>query len=386
MIGKTHRFFAATLPGFEALCRRELSRAEIPVTAADTAFGGVEFAGRLHHAYLANLHLKTANRVLMRLFTFSAVHFNQLDKILTDLPWELFIRPDADTRLHVTAKSSRLIHSDAIGQRFKTAIARRLNGEVADKHHAPAGAVQQIFVRVQKDRFTVSLDTSGELLHKRGIKTQGGKAPVRETMAAAIMMIAGYQTGDILIDPMCGTGTFSLEAAMTAKNIPAGWYREFAFMNWPAFKSNQWHHIRKQAEKNMVEMKRPAIFASDIDTAAVQKLDKIVGTHDLSDAVQVTAADFFTLTAKKFQIITKSPAAKGLIVLNPPYGRRLSSQKDAEKTILHICKKLKHDFKGWKTALLLPDPCLLSKIPFTVTSRPLSHGGLAITLASGRIS
>lgn len=394
VIGKTHRFFAATLPGHEPLCLDELLKAGIPAADAVAFAGGVEFTGRLYDAYLANLNLRTANRILMRLFTFTAFHFNQLEKALADLPWELFIRPDAVCDLHITSKQSRLIHTDAIGERVKKAVMQRLDADVFAGNRNRPGEVQQIFVRVRKDRFTVSLDTSGALLHKRGIKSQGGRAPVRETMAAAILRVAGYQAGEILIDPMCGTGTFSLEAAMMAKNIPAGWYRDFAFTHWPSFKPKQWRYIRQEAEKTITCRKTPVIFASDRDTIAIQKLDKIVCDHLLAGAIEVKEADFFTLRSRDFTALPGSPNQAthlnqphrpGLIVVNPPYGHRLGSRKDAEQTVLRICQKLKHDFKGWKFALLLPDHGLLSKIPFTAAPHPLSHGGLTITLATGRI-
>jgi putative N6-adenine-specific DNA methylase len=383
--GKSHRFFAATLPGHEPLCLDELLTAGISTDPAART-GGVEFTGRLHDVYLANLNLRTANRILMRLFTFTAFHFNQLEKTLADLPWELFICPDAVCDLHITSKQSRLIHTDAIGERVKKAVIQRLDADVFAGNRNRPGEVQQIFVRVRKDRFTISLDTSGALLHKRGIKTQGGRAPVRETMAAAILLQAGYQAGEILIDPMCGTGTFSLEAAMMTKHIPAGWYRDFAFTHWPAFKPKQWHYIRQEAKKAITCRHTPVIFASDSDTIAIQKLDKIVCDHLLADAIKVKAADFFTLNSRDFPALPEKSDPAGLIVLNPPYGHRLGHRKDAEETVLRICQKLKHDFNGWKFALLLPDHFMLSKLPFTVDSRQLSHGGLTITLATGRIS
>lgn len=124
---------------------------------------------------------------------------------------------------------------------------------------------QQLFVRAVNDQLTVSIDSSGDMLYKRGLKIQGGKAPIRETTAASILALAGYHIGEPLIDPMCGTGTFSLEGAMIANHIPAGWYRNFAFMGWPCFKPSRWKHIRREAKGRITRLTKPVIFASDTE-------------------------------------------------------------------------------------------------------------------------
>jgi len=378
VVGKTQTFFIATLPGIESVCFNELRQLGIPVAEAAISKGGITFNGRLHDCYLANLKLRTANRILMRLFTFTASNFRQLEKKLSNMPWELYLSKDTACELNVTATHSRLIHTDAIADRFKTSIGRQPGTAAAQYAANDAGKSQQIFVRVQDDVFTVSIDSSGELLHKRGVKIQGGRAPVRETMAAAILALAGYQPGEPLIDPMCGSGTFSIEAAMIAKNIPAGWYRKFAFMDWPAFKSARWEHIRREAENKIATTAEPFIFASDTDADTIQKLSRLTQDNHLSDTINVSAADFFELQPQ-------SITPPGLIVLNPPYGRRIGSKNTAEKMFGRIGEKLKNDFNGWKVALLMPDKHLLTKFPFKTTRRDLTHGGLQITLVTGKI-
>jgi putative N6-adenine-specific DNA methylase len=251
-------------------------------------------------------------------------------------------------------------------------------------HDVTARIFQQIFVRAENDLFTVSIDSTGELLHKRGLKTQGGKAPVRETIAAAILRLAGYQPGDPLIDPMCGTGTFSLEAAMIANHIPAGWYREFAFMDWPAFKPSRWEHIRREAEKRMTPVSAPIIFASDIDPENSEKLEQVIRKYHLSDTINVFSSDFFDLHPDNIHELARHKH-QGLIVLNPPYGRRLGSNDSSDNMFEQICKKLKKDFKGWKAAILILDKRLLKKIPFKTTTHDFFHGGLNITLVIGKI-
>ncbi len=391
--GKTHSFFVATLPGYEQLCLNELSRLELSMADIKLSNGGIEYSGRVHDCYLANLKLRTANRILMRLTTFNASNFRQLEKKLSGFPWELYLQQNAVCDLNVTSKHSRLIHSDAIAERFKISMADRLRTST-DKsvkgHDAAARISRQIFVRAENNQFTVSIDSSGELLHKRGLKTQGGKAPVRETIAAAIFYLAGYKPGDPLIDPMCGTGTFSLEAAMISNHIPAGWYREFAFMDWPAFKPSRWKHIRREAEKKMTPVSAPMIFASDIDPENSRKVEQVVRKYNLSNTVNVFTANFFDLHPRNInrninRSIEGMGKQQGLIILNPPYGKRLGSPGGRDNMFEKICKKLKKDFKGWKAAILVPDKHLLKKIPFKTKAYDFFHGGLKITLVTGKI-
>ncbi|MCD6585163.1 MAG: hypothetical protein J7K96_05320 [Desulfobacteraceae bacterium] len=387
--GKTHSFFVSTLPGFEQLCFDELERLGVPMTDAQKSNGGIEFNGRVHDCYLANLKLRTANRILMRLATFTASNFRQLEKKLSDFPWELYLHKNTAFEVNVTSKHSRLIHTDAIAERFKNSLENRLKpvANTAETDHDPsAGQSQQIFVRVENDQFTVSIDSTGQLLHKRGLKTQGGKAPVRETIAAAILCLAGYQPGDPLIDPMCGTGTFSLEAAMITTHIPAGWHRDFAFMDWPAFKPLRWKHIRREAEKEIRPIPEPVIFASDIDPENIERLKQVIEKTNLSDTINVSSANFFDLQPRHINRNIKGTGKQqGVIILNPPYGRRIGSKGNSDKLFEQICEKLKKDFKGWKTAILVPDKHLLKKIPFKPTTHHFFHGGLKITLVTGKI-
>jgi putative N6-adenine-specific DNA methylase len=387
--GKTHSFFISTLPGIEQICFDELSRLRIPMADTIMSNGGIEFNGRIHDCYLANLKLKTANRILMRLDTFAASNFRQLEKKISGFPWELYLQKNAAIEVNVTSKHSRLIHTDAIAERVKARIKERLgtSADESGKNHKNTDTrIQQIFVRAENDQFIVSIDSTGILLHKRGLKIQGGRAPVRETIAAAILSLAGYQPGTPLIDPMCGTGTFSLEAAMITGNIPAGWFREFAFMDWPAFKASRWNHLRREAERSLTPapVTGPMIFASDIDPENSRKLQQVIEKNILSEMINVFSSDFFDLCPENIHGLDKDHSP-GLITLNPPYGLRLENKQSIDYLFADIGKKLKKDFKGWKAAILVPDKHLVKTIPFKTTTHDFFHGGLKITLVTGRI-
>ena len=268
VIGKSHAFFAVTAPGVEDLARAELAALGLEGLAVP---GGVEFTGRLHDAYLANLHLRTAGRILMRLTAVTTTHFSELEQQAADIPWELYLRPGTLGRVQAAVHHCRLHHTDGIAERVRAGVDKRL-APIPAGEAAPA-AVQQVFVRGVDDRFTVSLDSSGDHLHLRGVKTHPGRAPLRETLAAAALMRAGYTGDEPLLDPMCGTGTFALEAALMAKRIPAGWFRDFAFTGWPAFRAQRWAHLRRAAGEGVRVLPQPRIFASDIDPEACRALE-----------------------------------------------------------------------------------------------------------------
>jgi putative N6-adenine-specific DNA methylase len=259
-----------------------------------------------------------------------------------------------------------------------------MNGVFGESHKDAGGREQKIFVRVLKDDFTVSIDSSGELLHKRGVKKQGGRAPIRETIAAAALNLAGYNVMEPLVDPMCGSGTFTIEAAMRANNIPPGWYRDFAFMDWPCFRQKRWDYIKKTARKEFSAVTVPTIFASDKDQKAVSAFRKQIRGYPFSKSIAVQQKDFFDLSPADFDLFgeVKQP---GMVAINPPYGLRLGKRPESRKLFQDIGRKLVLDFKGWKLILVAPHKSLLKNTPFRFTAAPFFHGGLNLTLLTGRI-
>ncbi len=389
--GRIKDFFAVTAPGFEQLCFDELMSLPLSVKEASVVTGGVEFKARIHDCWLANLSLRTASRILMRIAIFKACNFSQLEKKLAEIPWELFLHPDDMPELSVTARHSRLYHKDAVAERFQTGIAEcfRRSGEIhprSDSHESIAigeekyfAGKQKIFVRAEADHFVVSIDSSGELLYKRGIKKQGGPAPLRETIAAAALKLAGYNYSEPLTDPLCGAGTFSLEGAMMAANMPPGFLREFAFMGWPSFMPRRWSYIKSEAQKGIIRIDNPCIFASDKDRDTCNALENCVRENDLAGIVRVSCLDFFGFSPRK---LTKQT---GLIVLNPPYGLRIGTQAESHRLFHEICRKLKKDYRNWKVALIAADPELIKAVPFKTTPYFFFHGGLKPALLTGRI-
>ena len=380
VIGRTRSYFIACPPGFESLCAKELTAIPLNVQHASVIPGGVEFKGRLDDCYLANLNLRTANRILLRLHAFKASNFKHLEKRLAEIPWELYLPHHSTLKIRATVKHCRLYHTGAIEKHFGESIANGLaQTEIKDGNGPDSESPQQIFVRGIDDRFTVSIDSSGDNLYKRGLKKHAGTAPLRETLAAASLLLAGYSGKEPLVDPMCGAGTYSLEAALMVKKIPPGWFREFAFMQWPAYRPKRFGYLKRQFEDYFVQPEKPLIFASDKDPLACRQLEQCTQQFGLSDTVSINNADFFELVPRDF---TDQP---GLVTINPPYGRRMGTRQESTELFQAICEKLARDYKGWKLVLIAPIKLLEKKVPFKLKTYPLFHGGLILKLMVGKI-
>ena len=376
VIGRPHPFFAVTAPGLEETCTAELVRL-LPGAQARAAGGGVLFKARLDEAQQANLMLRTAGRILMRIAGFSAVHFSQLEKALAAVAWELYLHRGQPIEVRAAAHKSRLHHTQALVQRVEAAVAERRRALAFAEPQDPGEQVpQMIFVRADHDRFTLSLDASGILLHKRGLKTDVGPAPIRETLASAILYQLGYTGEEPLIDAMCGAGTFSLEAALMACRIPPGWYRSFAFQTWPAFKPRRWDHLRAECG---LQIRRPApapIVANDLNAEACRRLEQGLARCALDESVTVHCRDFFSLAPRQ---VAREP---GIVVINPPYGRRLGARRESLELFGRVCRHLEKHYQGWRTALIVP-PGAGTAVPRGLSTRPLVHGGLRLHLYTG---
>ena len=374
--GRIREYYAVTAPGVEEICRQELIGLGLDPGGMSVDTGGVAFAGRLVDCQRANLCLRTATRILMRIDAFSATNLRRLEKKAGDIAWELFLPPGLLPAVKVNSRRSRLYHTAAIARSIGDSITHRLDG--AGGPPSP-GFPQTLFVRAVEDRFTLSLDSSGEPLYKRGLKAGPARAPIRETQAAAVLMAAGYDPRRPLVDPLCGSGTFSLEAAMMAKQMAPGLKRQFAFMGWPAFPEDQWGFIKREAEAKVQEVMQPLIFASDVDAGACERLAGMIAGNGLSDAVSVVNKDFFQCGADQYG------RAPGLVAINPPYGIRIGSAKTADELFRDSGRHLARRFKGWTVALIAPRPELARSLPFPTRRMPLYHGGLKLTLALGTI-
>ena len=377
VIGRIRDYYVITVPGAEALCHRELLSLGFDSKTMHPERGGVAFRARFVDCQRANLNLRTATRVLMRVETFPATNLRRLAKNADRIAWELFFSTAKGLSVKVTSHRSRLYHTGAVAQTLESSIAHRLTQ--ADRAEQPATVPQTLYVRVVDDQVALSVDSSGESLYKRGFKSGSAHAPIRETLAAVILLSAGYDGLIPLVDPMCGSGTFSLEAAMMAKQMAPGIGREFAFMGWPAYTEKKWAFLKREAEARIDLLDRPRIFASDVDPKTCAQLAEATDQNGLADAVTVSQKDFFDSRADHYG------PTPGLVTINPPYGIRLGSQQQADDLFMAICRHLKTHYRGWRIALVTPNRDLARHVPFPARQMPLFHGGLTLSLVIGTI-
>ncbi|MFI5311486.1 MAG: class I SAM-dependent RNA methyltransferase, partial [Gemmatimonadales bacterium] len=223
--------WAIVVPGLEELAVTELHALGLAPGAVSA--GGVSFTADAAGLFLANLQLRTVSRVIVRVAQFRATAFHELERLARGVPWERFVAPGASVRLRVTCRKSRLYHSDGVAERVAGAIATRVHdvtsgGTASDDEDSIAAAPSQLFlVRFERDVCTISADSSGELLHRRGYRLATAKAPLRETLAAAALLAMRWNGGVPMLDPMCGAGTIPIEAALLARRIAPGQARAF---------------------------------------------------------------------------------------------------------------------------------------------------------------
>jgi len=335
--GKEHEFFAIVPPGFESTAKEEL--AEIGIERfGDTVAGGVEFTSRLDGGYRVNLASRTISRLLMRLTEFRADGFDRMAKKALAFPWELHLEGGARVAFRVESARSRLYHEGRIEEEFRKAIPMRLADYGRQVEFADGG--QTVFVRMDENRCRVSLDTSGGLLYRRGRKPFASEASLRETLAALILREAGWPRDyDVLVDPMCGAGTFTLEAMeMAAGRLPNA-EREFAFLAWPAFRPAAFAHLKKELAATATADAR-RILTSDVDPAAVATARKNLGDHP------VAVRDFLDSAPP-------TDEARRLYVLNPPWGRRLRGA-DPRKLYRRIGEVIRSDPRAGY-AIIVPE-------------------------------
>ncbi len=381
-----YQIFVASAPGLEDITAREIAELDLARGgAAQVLPGGVEFSGDLETVYRANLLLRTASRVLARLSTFYATDFSELRTKASRLPWERYLRPEQPVSIRATCHQSKLYHSDAVIERVLGAIGDRLgvsvmldaaiDDAVADDGDADRPA-QLAVVRLFKNRCTVSVDSSGTLLHRRGYRLATAKAPLRETLAAGLVLASGWDGRAPLLDPFCGSGTIPIEAALWARNIAPGKARNFAFMTWPDFTPDVWESTLAAA----IAAERPdapLILASDRDAGAIRAAE--------ANAARAGVADDIAFTCQAVSAIAPPPEP-GWIVANPPYGVRVSENKDLRNLYAQFGNVLRAQCPGWRVTFLCGSLPLIGQTRLPVeTTCVWTNGGLRVRVAQGLV-
>jgi putative N6-adenine-specific DNA methylase len=382
-------FFAVNAPGIEAFTALELSRL-FPDAEPASEPGGVAFKGDLSALYRANLHLRTANRILARLgMPFLARTFPELQQKASRLPWERFLTPGQPVSLRVTCHKSKLYHSDAVARTVSAALDERLGQpsltvKADDESDQPP---QLVVVRLAEDRVTVSVDSSGTILHKRGYRQAVAKAPLRETLAAAILMASGWDKVSPLLDPFCGSGTIPIEAALMALGIPPGTHRRFAFMDWPDFDEQLWQSIHTSSStvhgpSSVNHDHSPTILASDRDAGAIQMARENAARAGVEDCIEFKCQAVSSITPPALRL----RSGRGWVVTNPPYGRRVRSGADLRNLYARFGDVLREKCPGWDVSVLCSDMALLGQMRLGLdTTLGFVNGGLQVRLGRGTV-
>ena len=295
---------------------------------------------------------------------FGARGFPELVRNAKRQPWERYLVADRPVQLRVTCRKSRLYHSDAVAERVIEAIGKRLGVDgpkcidgpesSGDDEH-PAG--QLVIVRMDHDQCLLSVDTSGALLHRRGYREATAKAPIRETLGAALLLAAEWNVATPLLDPFCGSGTVAIEGALLARRIAPGLHRRFAFMDGPDFDEALWRRVHDEALAAVLPSAPAPIHASDRDAGAIDATR--------ANAARAGVANDITLEKHALSAI-HPPDAPGWMCTNPPYGVRVSDRAELRNLYAQLGKVVRAKCAGWTVAMYSADARLekATRLPF----------------------
>ncbi len=369
--------FLATAPGLEPTLAEEVAlkafKRPKPVP------GGVITRGTWPDIWRANLWIRGATRILARLDAFHVTHLAHLDGRARRTPWADILRPDTPFRVEATCHKSRIYHSGAAAERIATAI------------HATTGAPHDpdaevtVMARIDHDLCTLSIDTSGEPLHKRGFKAEVNAAPLRETLAALFLRQCGFDGSEPVLDPMCGSGTFVIEAAEIAARLNPGRARHFAFERLATFDAEAWARLREPKPPppppQPLHRRPPPPRAGALSPPHPPPAG---GGGALSRANPERAGVAAITEFHQAPISEARPpeGPPGLVITNPPYGTRLGEAKSLAPLYQALGRTLAAHFQGWRIGLVAADPKLAhaTGLPFLPSGPPVPHGGLRVTL------
>jgi putative N6-adenine-specific DNA methylase len=364
--------------------------------AGVTEPAGVGWRGNLESVLRANLWLRTASRVVVRLGTFHARTFIELERHARRIEWERFLPKGAPLRFRVTSRKSKLYHTEAIAQRLGEAVEHRVGkarviavvgeDDVADDTsptHASASpgddeAGGQLFVvRVLRDEVTVSVDSSGALLHRRGYRQALAKAPLRETLAAAMLLGSGWRGETPLLDPLCGSGTIAIEGAMIARRMAPGLGRTFSALEWPETNASVWPRLLAEARGLVLPRSPVAIHGSDRDAGAILAARANAQRADVEGDISLATLPLSGVVPV---------GERGLVLVNPPYGVRIGEADALRDLYATFGRVMRQRFRDWTVGILSPGAQLEAQLGLDLEERfATSNGGIPVRFLMGRV-
>lgn len=369
-------FFATCPRGLEAVLADELH--SLGAQQIETVGGGVSFSGDWAVCYRANLHSRVATRVLLRVAHEAYRNEQDIYALARSVAWPEYFDVQLSIRVDLNAIRSPLRSldfatlriKDAVCDRFRDTVGRRPDVDTRNPGVRIAG-----FVDAQQ--CTLYLDTSGEPLYKRGYRAQNTEAPLKENLAAGILLLSGWQPDEVLLDPMCGSGTLLVEAVQIARGIAPGLHRSFGFQQLTQYDPGLWSTVRAAAEARMLDAAPAPIYGADLYGDVLKTARASLESAGLADAVELKQANVLELPP---------PATAGVLVTNPPYGQRLGERQMLEDFYPRLGDVLKARYTGWRCYFFSADMQLPRRIGLKASRRtPLYNGGLECRLFEYRM-
>lgn len=335
------RLIATTGFGLEAICRRELE--DLGLDIIKTENGRVFFSGTFKELALANVWLRTADRVLIELDSFEALSFEDLFDKVYDLPWPEMLPENANFIVNAKSIKSKLFSLRDIQSIGEKALVEKLKTKYKRDWFDKSGALYKLEISILKDQVSLSLDSSGSSLHRRGYRKKQGLAPLKETLAAGLVLLSFWNKDRTLYDPFCGSGTILFEAGLIGKNIAPGLRRSFAFNNWAGVDHSILKEVKDQAH-GLIRNEKLDLIGSDIDPEVLELAKEISIDLGFENDLKLYNMDYKDLNLNKDY---------GIVITNPPYGKRISQGDHTS-----ISQGLKRKFKGqdtWSLYILTSD-------------------------------
>lgn len=372
------RLFATCARGLEPVLAREL--AGIGAGDIEPGRGGVNFSGTIATVYKANLWLRSAVRVLRPVVSGTVRDPDQLYDLVRTVDWAEYMTPDHTLAVDANVKNSGITHSQYASRRVKDAICDQFRDRTGRR---PSVDVERpgvgLNLHISHDETVLSLDSSWDSLHKRGYRPAQLRAPINEALAAGLLLAMGYDGSRPLYDPMCGSGTFAIEAAWIALNRPPGLTRKhFAFTGWPEYRRETWAAVRDHARGNVLSALPHPINSSDIRADAVRAAVDNARAAGVGHLLNFTKCDVRAARPSA----PLPPGVAGLLVCNPPYGERLGEDgEELEELYQSLGTAVKDHWPGWELALFTANGPAARRIRLAGrTSEPFYNGALACRL------
>lgn len=367
-MASTFELFVACAPGLEPILALEVE--QILGQPPKSIAGGVSLRGTVAEIARLNLELGVATQVLVRIAKFPSHHFSQLDKSLQKVNWSAWIVPGAPVAVRVSTHKSKLYHSKGIEQRVRGALQARLKKE-APVLETEDGA--RLLVRIDHDHCTVSVDSSGAPLHRRGYRLASAKAPLREDLARAVVRLSGWDTATPFADPFCGSGTLGIEAAMLARGMAPGLNRNFAFESWPTLDPELCPQLRSEAKAKSKAACAAPIWLSDRDAGAVQAAKDNAARASVLEDLHIEEAPM-----GRAPFLAEPPAA-GAWVSNPPHGTRIGKKDQLRSLHQSIGRRFEGLSAQWGLTLVVRDRRLAYTTGLSLETQVMTeHGGSKI--------